>query len=171
MEMYEMELKRSIKKEDDFEIYLNIGNLLHWIIMTEEWHKEHNNKRDKYEKVKRKNNMVNLMRAVRFANNSMKHNMIFQILHLKPTAVACGSSGAICGTFSSGTSQVIWNKIKGFNSKKPWEIQQYESYIKCLELKSIKSTLRPVVSFLKTETNDYLLAHTDNISSNGGNLL
>lgn len=169
--MYQSDFNKAILNEDDFDIYLNIGNLLHWIIMTEEWHKKHNNKRNKYENDKREKNMIDLIRAVRFANNSMKHNMIFQILHLNPTAVACGSNEAICGTFSSGTSQVIWNKIKGFNSKKPWEIQQYESYIKCLELKSIKSTLRPVVSFLKTETNDFLLAHTDNISSNGGNLL
>lgn len=162
--MYQSGLNKAILNEDDFEIYLNIGNLLHWIIMTEEWHKEHNNKRDRYENNKQKSDIVNLMRAVRFANNSMKHNMIFKILHLKPTAVACGSSEAICGTFSSGTSQVIWNKIRGFNSKKPWELKQHESYIECLELKSIKSTLSPVVNFLKDTTADYLSRHADNIS-------
>lgn len=154
--MYQSGLNKAILNEDDFGIYLNIGNLLHWIIMTEEWHKDHNNVRDSYNRNKRNHNIIDLMKAIRFANNSMKHNMIFKKLHLMPTGVSCGSDEAICGTFYCGTDEVFWNSITGFNSNKPWEIDQYRCYNEHLKLKNVLNTLEPVVKFLKIETDNYL---------------
>lgn len=156
MEMYEVELKESIKGEDDFKIYLNIGNLLHWIIMTEEWHRKHNSKKYKYER----NNISGLMEAIRFANNSMKHNMIFKRIHLNPTAIPCGSEEAICGTFSCGTDEVLWNSVIGFKSNIPWRIEQYNCYNKHLKLKNIIDSLAPVIKFLKLETDSYLITNS-----------
>lgn len=132
--------------------------------MTEEWHKRHNKR---YEKDKKNDNMVELMGSIRFANNSMKHNMMFRRLHLMPTAVYCGSPEAITGTFYCGTDEVLWNEIKYIEQKKksrkkkqydPDETRKkfYNYYNECFKLKNVIETLEPAIKFLINETDVYL---------------
>lgn len=156
MKIYQSDLKKAIVKKDDFEIYLNLGNLLHWIIMTEEWHKVYNNRKDKYENNKKQKNMEGMMKAIRFANNSMKHNMMFRNLHITPNPVRYGSPQAICGTFYCRSEEVLWNNVANFKPRNNREQEQYECYNEYLRIKNVVNTLDLVVEFLIEETADYI---------------
>lgn len=154
LKLCEENLILSLDREDNFEIYLNLANLLHWIIMTEEWHKKHN---PNYNLSKIEKNVSELMNAIRFANNSMKHNMIFKKLHQNPTAVRCGSSRAVCGTFYTAAGEVIWLDIsKDFKNKPKWQKEQYIDYSNHLKFKPIRSSLKPALVFIEKESNKLL---------------
>lgn len=141
--IYQRDLKDSIKNKSNFDIYINLSNILHWIIMTEELLKEYN--KENYIKKRNENNKDTLMEGLRFANNSMKHDMVFSSMHTKSPAIACGSQEAICGTFSVGSGHIVWSEIKlrkGTNKK------QYKCYNEKLKYRNIMESLDKAVDFL-----------------------
>lgn len=131
--LYQTYLKQSIKDKNNFDIYINLGNILHWIIMTEEMLKEKYSKED-YEKKRSESDMEPLMEGLRFANNSMKHDMMFSRIHASSPGITCGSESAICGTFATGSGHIVWSEI---NLRKKTNKKQYKYYNEKLRYKNI----------------------------------
>ncbi|MGA3675909.1 hypothetical protein [Lysinibacillus agricola] len=71
-------LKQGITKEDDFEVYIALGESLLWICTTDEWLSK--NSRG-YNKRKNVNNVVHIISALKYAINSFKHNKLLFKLH------------------------------------------------------------------------------------------
>lgn len=142
--IYQTDLKESIKNKSKFDIYINLGNILHWIIMTEELLKEYNG--ENYTKKRSENDMDPLMEGLRFANNSMKHDMVFSSMHALSPVVACGSEEAICGTFYAGSGHIVWSEIK---VRKKTNKTRYRYYNEELKHRNIMESLDRAVDFLK----------------------
>lgn len=71
-------LRKAIEINDDQEIYEATGELLLWIISTDEWHKKWNNG---YRKRKSRSEEGRYIYGLLHAYNSIKHNMNFIKIH------------------------------------------------------------------------------------------
>lgn len=91
--------------------------------------------------------MSDIMKSIRFANNSMKHNMIFNKMHTISSVATCGTD-AICGTFSTGSGDIYWSKIKGIKSTDSRKINQYKCYNKTFKSNEITHFLNKAIEFL-----------------------
>jgi len=71
-------LKQGITKEDEFEVYISLGESLLWICTTDEWLSKNFKG---YNKRKKSNNVAHIISALKYAFNSFKHNKFLFKLH------------------------------------------------------------------------------------------
>lgn len=146
-------LKRAIDKEDNIEVYASIGELLLWILTTEEWHREHN--KHKYERDRKY--YGNTIKGLRHAYNMVKHNMEFFEIHRKKIY----SSGFNAFTFNSvgfNEYRVVyrWIIIENIHAPDKRYANQYENYIKYIQDKEILSTFKNAINFLDEVNEPFL---------------
>lgn len=136
-------LENAVSKLNDQEIYTAIGELLLWVVTTDDWHRK-NGEYDYKKRMEKDKNGVILL-GMRHAFNSLKHNMsIFQI-HDKEG----GLEFPITFPLEISETSVIWMTAgETLNGKYP---EQKENYIKYLEGIDIIETFKDALRFLGNE--------------------
>lgn len=141
-------LETAINENDDHEIYATTGELLLWVLTTEEWHLSHGD--DDYKK--RRDNSVNgiLIKGLRHAYNMVKHNMEFISIHHK--------EGGLTLPFTLPMTlpviKVLWMSAgEVLNGRHP---NQKENYVKHIEGKEVLKTFSQVMIFLNSESKKYI---------------
>ncbi len=136
-------LKKALDTSDDQEIYTAIGELLLWVVTTDDWH--NTNGLTEYKKRKREDDQVKILFGMRHAFNCLKHNMaIFQI-HQKEG----GFEFPLVFPLEIKEIKVVWmsaGKVLIGEHK-----NQAENYIKHLQGKEVLDTFQDVVTFLNRE--------------------
>jgi len=111
-------------KKADFQLnasegYAAIGEILLWLLTTEEWHLVH--RKTLYCEEKAKTDAGKTIKGLKYSYNLMKHNMKFSNLHeIKKEG---GFSFPFSGPFIMGIESIVWVKagesLKGkYNSQK-----------------------------------------------------
>src|SRR5690625_494902 len=98
-------LKSAIREENNNEVYASVGELLLWILTTEEFHFEHN---IQYNTNKNYNRNALIIYGLRHAYNMVKHNMEFLSLFKKEIYGGFNSGMFNTQRFSSGTIEYRW---------------------------------------------------------------
>ncbi|SCG82729.1 hypothetical protein DW1_1156 [Proteiniborus sp. DW1] len=138
-------LKNSITSSQEKDIYSAIGELLLWILTTDEWHKEHNDKDYK----NRRNNDEDgrLLLGLRYAYNLMKHNMeFFHVFEANEGGIEFPFSFPLEIPASFAEWIVLTEDMKTGIPK------QINNYIKYLERKNVLTTFDLAIRFLKKES-------------------
>lgn len=150
-------LKKSIEIIAEQDVYSEIGNLLLWVLTTDEWHKK--NETPAYNKRKFSDSEGCLLTGLRYAYNLIKHNMEFILLHKEDVEPLF--SFPFEGEFQFGLIKVVWANSKGFkdfetqekvheNQKKALE-KQKKVYSKHIEGKNVIDIFEKVINFLNKE--------------------
>ena len=148
-------LKEAIGNFDRREIYKYIGELLLWIITTEEWHLKHNENSYTESKQNEGNQIISGLRA---AYNLVKHNMLFDYLHTESNGLYAGEN-VFCGMGLYCTSPtIIWDYFDSSIHELKYE-KQAESYKKYLSGRNMILTFEKAVRFLEEENNKILNQH------------
>ncbi|WP_121615202.1 hypothetical protein [Virgibacillus halodenitrificans] len=145
-------LEKAIDQNDDCEVYASVGELLLWILTTEEWHIAHN-KRYRSEKNKSDSGLV--IYGLRHAYNMVKHNMnFFEIYEIKSSGGF--NSFQFNTTQFNGTREYRWiNGVNVIDSDKT-NGKQYNNYVSYLQGKEISSTFKNSIVFLNKVNNPFL---------------
>ena len=121
-------LKKAIDLNHDQEIYSATGEVLLWVMTTNEWHQKHNKG---YKKRRNKDDNGQILFGLLHAYNSMKHNMDFIKIHKKEG----GFSFPISFPLEIPPLTVNWMEegevLKG---KQPDQKKNYEMYIEGKEV-------------------------------------
>lgn len=135
-------LRVAIESRDKKEAYAAIGELLLWVMTTEEWHWKHNKgfkrRRNRHEKGQ-------ILFGLRHAYNSMKHNMIFYQIHDTPV----GFTFPFTFPVHFKPLNILWTAAdekleEGYDT----EIKNYKAYI---EGKNVSFTFNEAIEFLYEE--------------------
>jgi len=142
-------LKNAIRENADLEIYASTGELLLWVLTTDEWHKIHG--ASDYEQKRDRNTNGIIMSGLRHAYNMMKHNMGFIQIHQK--------EGGLRTPFTLPMTltevKVIWMPAgEVLNGKHP---NQKNNYINHIEGEEVLETFTRVLTFLNQESRKYLI--------------
>lgn len=138
-------LKKAIETDspNDLDIYTAIGELLLWVVTTDEWHIKHGLKDYKSRRNKDKNGEI--LFGMRHAFNMVKHNMDFFQIHRKNG----GTKFPITFPLIIEKVKVVWMQAGDIlNGQYP---DQKENYIKYLEGKEVLETFGEVITFLNNE--------------------
>lgn len=154
---YRMAYKRlesAIEQENNNEVYASVGELLLWVLTTEEWHFEHN---DQYKKYKNSNENGLIIYGLRHAYNMVKHNMQFFEIYQKHNGSEFNSLVFNEGVFNSST-EYRW--INGINVIDQDESRgkQYENYVTYLQDKEIEDTFKDAITFFNKINEPFLFA-------------
>lgn len=138
-------LEKSIISDniDDQFIYTAIGELLLWVVTTDEWHQIHG--LGDYKKRRNKNTDGEIIFGMRHAFNMLKHNMAFFQIHRKNGGLEFPM------TFPIEKDEITVNWMPAgdvLNGKYP---EQKENYINYLEGKDVLETFSKVITFLNEE--------------------
>ncbi|MCF6461507.1 hypothetical protein [Clostridium sp. Cult3] len=136
-------LENSLENRNEKDIYSSIGELLLWVLTTDEWHIEHND--DKYKN--RRNNDINgqVLSGLRYAYNLMKHNMDFYTIHREEG----GMSFPISFPLDIPEITINWKTLnKDMESGYESQIRNYK---KCIQGKTILETFDKAIKFLDEE--------------------
>lgn len=148
-------LERALDPLNNNEIYASVGELLLWITNIDDWHEEHQGK--EYKERKRSNCVNNLLYGIRFAYNSLKHNM--DVLQLPK--VSGGFTLPFTLPFTIEQINVLWicNEeidVTPHENKYRWVRKQRVNYKNHLENKKVLDTLRKAYEFLESESKKIL---------------
>lgn len=137
------------------EIYASVGELLLWITNIDDWHKIHQG--EKYKNRKEIDGIDNLLFGIRFAYNSLKHNM--EILQLPE--VSGGFTLSFTLPFEIKEVKVSWIcnekiEVTPHEKKSSWVREQRKNYKQHLENKKVLDTLWSAYEFLNNENRKYL---------------
>lgn len=128
---------------DDQDIYTAVGELLLWVVTTDEWYKIHGLKDYKSKRNKDENGKI--LFGMKHAFNMLKHNMAFFQIHRKDG----GFEFPI--TFPMEIEEITINWMPAgdvLNGKYP---EQKGNYINYLEGKEVIETFKKVITFLNNE--------------------
>ncbi|MEC5422399.1 hypothetical protein QGM71_02700 [Virgibacillus sp. C22-A2] len=139
-------LKEGINTNNDHEIYAATGELLLWIMTTDEWHLEHGMEDYIDRRNKNKNGM--LLNGMRHAYNMMKHNMGFFQIHQKEGGLKFPVRFPV--NFKITVRWVVAGEV--LNGTYP---NQKQNYIKHLEGKEVIQTFSQVLTFLNVENQKF----------------
>ncbi|GKV55962.1 hypothetical protein NCCP2222_19090 [Sporosarcina sp. NCCP-2222] len=153
MEKARERLRVAIEAKDNKEIYTAIGELLLWVLTTEEWHWNHDKP---FKKRRNIDDRGQLLFGLRFAYNAMKHNMNFYEIHF-------GRSSGFTFPFSFpvrfAIKNILWIKAdekfelskedRIFNEKSYKE--QLLNYKRYIEGKDVSITFDKAMEFLHEE--------------------
>nr|DAL96934.1 MAG TPA: hypothetical protein [Caudoviricetes sp.] len=81
LDMAYKRLQNSLNSNEEKDIYSAVGELLLWVLTTDEWHREHNDRN--YENRLYNDDNGQVLLGLRYAYNLMKHNMDFYDIHNK----------------------------------------------------------------------------------------
>lgn len=140
-------LRSAIENNNDDEVYAATGELLMWVIATDEWHKEHGC--DDYVERRDKSEDGVLLKGLLHAYNMMKHNMRFIQIHHKEG----GFSFPITFPFSIPPVTVHW-RLAGEVLNGKYD-KQKQNYIKHIEGKEIIETFNTALTFLNYESSKF----------------
>jgi len=151
-------LKEAIKQKDNNEVYSSIGELLLWVITTEEWHWKYNEKQYKQEKKLSEGDLV--VFRLRHANNMVKHNMQFLQIFNKRDSSGFNSSGFNKAKFNQPV-EYRWLNAKNVLDTDDSHENQVENYIKYIEDREIIGTFDKAITFLNKVGYPFLLGKHD----------
>lgn len=135
-------LREAIGLNHDREIYAATGEVLLWVMTTDEWHIRHNNG---YSGRKNSDTNGQVLHGLKHAYNCMKHNMDFIKIHKKEG----GFTFPIFFPLSVPPLIVLWMKSEGYlKGERP---QQEKNYVKYIEGKEVLTTFDVAISFLSEE--------------------
>lgn len=137
-------LIKSINNTIEKDIYVGIGELLLWVMTTDEWHIKHNRG---YKN--RRNNDENgqLLLGLRHAYNLMKHNMEFYSVHKADKGgIEFPISFPLVIPAPFAEWKVLTEEMKTGNPK------QIDNYIEYIESKNVISTFGFAIEFLEKES-------------------
>jgi|SRR5690625_1107495 len=141
-------LKVATNENDSHEIYTAIGELLLWVITTEEWHLAHGDK----DYIKRRNEGKGvLIKGLRHAYNMVKHNMDFINIHQKEG----GLTFPLEFPESIPEITVVWMKAGEVLTGR--HESQKDNYINFVEGKEVLKTFNRALTFLNGESYKYIL--------------
>lgn len=135
-------LRAALESRNNKEIYTATGELLLWVLTTDEWHCKHYKK--KY--TDRRDNDVKgrTLPGLRHAYNAMKHDMNFITIHQK--------KGGLTFPFSFPLSfppiTVRWTSGDDLNVRSESQAKRYKE---CLEGNEVSDTFDTVIEFLYSE--------------------
>ena len=136
-------LEVAIESRDNNEIYTATGELLLWVLTTDEWHKKHY--KNAYEERRDNNEKGQLLLGLIHAYNSMKHNMNFIEIHQRKGGVNFASFSF---PLAFPPITVHWTTIGQLNEGGKRRIKDYIDFI---EGKEIISTFDTAIEFLYEE--------------------
>ncbi|TMN21823.1 hypothetical protein [Lentibacillus cibarius] len=135
-------LEKAIDLNHDQEIYAATGEVLLWVMTTNEWHQKHNKG---YKPRRNKHENGQILSGLLHAYNSMKHNMDFIKIHKKEG----GFSFPISFPLEIPPLTVHWMKAgEILEGKWPDQKKNYEKYI---ENKEIMGTFKLAIDYLNDE--------------------
>lgn len=138
-------LRKAIEINDDQEIYEATGELLMWIITTDEWHKKWNNG---YRKRKSRSEEGQYIYGLLHAYNSIKHNMNFIKIHRTDGGLTLPM------TFPAKIEKITFHWIDSKGVLEEGRRDTIENYKKYIEGKELVATLDSSIKFLNRERND-----------------
>ncbi|RST59720.1 hypothetical protein D5F11_011500 [Siminovitchia terrae] len=136
-------LKEAIQSTDNQEVYTAIGELLLWVVTTDEWHIE--NGLADYKERKGKDEDGKILYGMRHAFNCLKHNMsFFQIHHKKG-----GLEYPITSPLETKEITILWMPAGNILNGK--HESQKKNYIKYVEGREVVETFKSAITFLNKE--------------------
>ncbi len=137
-------LKKSLNSNQEKDIYSAIGELLLWVLTTDEWHKKHNNA--DYKNRRNNNEDGQILLGLRHAYNLVKHNMEFFKVH---EANEGGIEFPISFPLEIPAPYAEWKVLtKDMKTGSPIQIDNYSKYI---ESKNVISTFDSAINFFEKE--------------------
>jgi len=138
-------LEKAISSDDldDQEIYTTVGELLLWVVTTDEWHKIHGLRG--YKSRRNKDEDGNIIFGMKHAFNMLKHNMAFFQIHRKDGGFEFPIS------FPMEIEEITVNWMPAGDILIGKYPDQKENYIKYLEGKEVLETFSKVITFLNKE--------------------
>ncbi len=143
-------LEKAIENNDNHEIYTAIGELLLWIMTTNEWFIKHGLK--DYKRRANRDPKGTLILGLAHAYNSMKHNMDFFTIHYKNAGFSFNNIDFANLDFRPSAVRWIY---AGELLKGVFESQRI-NYIKYIEGKEVLDTFNDALLFLNNEAQKYL---------------
>lgn len=131
-------LKKAIDLNHDEEIYSATGEMLLWVMTTNEWHLKHNKE---YRHNRNNSDSGRILFGLLHAYNSMKHNMIFVKIHEKEG----GFTLPISFPLSAPPITVHWISAEKVNEGYENQVDNYKKYV---EGREILETFEQALSFL-----------------------
>lgn len=136
-------LKKSINDKIEPDIYASIGELLLWVLTTDEWHSVHNNG---YNDRKKFDEEGQILFGLKHAYNLMKHNMNFYKIHREEG----GISFPISFPLVIPEMKVVWESlVSDKNCKFKNQEKNYKTYI---ENRTVIEVFDKAIKYLKKET-------------------
>lgn len=141
-------LQKAVEMNDNTKMYCAIGEVLLWILTTEEWHKKHN---IEYADVKQGDDNGVLIYGLRHAYNMVKHNMQFFLIYNKKGGFSFPTTSPI----EFKEIEIHW-MVAGdiLEGQHPNQKKNYEKY---LENEEILGTLDRAITFLNKVSRPFLL--------------
>ena len=136
-------LKVAIKSLDNQEIYTAIGELLLWVVTTDEWHTK--NGLADYKHRKGKDEGGKILYGMRHAFNCLKHNMTFFQIHHKEG----GFQFPITFPLEIQEINILWMPAGDILNGE--HESQKVNYIKNLQGKEVVETFEGAITFLNKE--------------------
>lgn len=128
---------------NNHKIYTSIGELLLWIMTSDEWHRVHGG--ENYSNLRSEDPEGKLLLGMAHAFNSFKHNMNFFKIHTKRGGMSFPIS------FPLVFKPVVIEWMEAGDILEGKHPNQKKNYIKYLEGKDVEETFRSVISFLSKE--------------------
>lgn len=127
------QLEKAVNSESNKEIFAATGEMLLWLIATEDWHCRHN-------KHHKRNDF---MQGMRHPYNSLKHNMTFINIHRKEGDFTFNSFEFPLVIPPSTITWASTDELNEYQSK--WVFKNYKKYI---EGKEVLETINEAISIL-----------------------
>jgi hypothetical protein len=143
-------LLKAVQKNNDEKIYSSIGELLLWVLTSDEWHLNNNKE---YRKRRGKSDNGKVILGLRHAYNAVKHNMDFIKIHK--------SEG---GFFPLSFKEEFFNPVKIHWVKADGVLEgewasQKRNYEQFIEGKEVLETFNMAINFLNQEYSKVKVNH------------
>lgn len=132
-------LVEALELNHDGEIYAATGEMLLWMMTTNEWHIKH--QKERYKKIRNKSKTGQILFGLQHAYNSMKHNMNFIKIHEKEG----GFEFPIEFPIESPPITVHWTSVDKLSEGYEDQVENYTRYV---EGKEVLETFEQALSFL-----------------------
>jgi len=153
-------LKSAVDENDNHEVYAGIGELLLWVITTEEWHLKYNNQSNKYRQEKNTSESGLIVYGLRHAHNMVKHNMQFFQIFNKSGRTSFNSS-TFNTTKINQSVEYRWMYAKNVLDTDDSKEVQIQNYIKYIQNKEIIGTFDRAITFLSKVSYPFLIGEHD----------
>ncbi|WP_117168878.1 hypothetical protein [Paraliobacillus sediminis] len=140
-------LEKAIEENNNHEIYASTGELLLWVLTTDEWHKKNGD--SNYESKRDNSDGGKIMSGLRHAYNMVKHNMdLFEINQKEG-----GRKFPFSFPMTFPEIKVFWIPGKTLDGLHK---NQKENYIEHIEGKEVLKTFSQALTFLNQESQKYI---------------
>lgn len=139
--------EEAFHRSDEREIYLELGNLLLWVLTADEWLKKNDRT---YISRRSSESTGDLLKGLRHAYNLIKHDV--QCIQLHEIHEEPLFSFPITGTFEVGLIYFVWAENKEFEGHK----SQKKVYLQEMVGQSLKDVFEKTIPFIEKESKKFI---------------